>query len=140
MTIFKNIPVFSGLGGGTSNATYVLKYLFKNKVNKNLLKKLEGTLGSDAQLFLKKQGFLRNLRTVVELKKNFKFYFVLAKPKIKCSTREIYSKVKKFTKKKYFDNNTLKSKVSFLKYLSKSRNDLHLLLKKTPRLKNYYWI
>ena len=136
VTIFKNIPVFSGLGGGTSNAAHVLKYLLKSKIDKNLVKKLEGTLGSDAQLFFKKQGFLKNLRTIIELKKEFKFYFVLTQPKIKCSTREIYSKVKKFTKKKHINYNTLKSKKKFLKYLSRSRNDLQFVVeKKHPFLK-----
>ncbi len=136
VTIFKNIPVFSGLGGGTSNAAFVLKYLLKNKIDQNLIKKLEGILGSDTQLFFKKQGFLKNLRTIIELKKKFKFYFVLTQPKIKCSTKEIYSKVKKFTKKKHINYNTLKSKKKFLKYLSRSRNDLQFVVeKKHPFLK-----
>ena len=29
VTITKNIPVFGGLGGGTSNAAFILKYLLK---------------------------------------------------------------------------------------------------------------
>ena len=31
VTTFKNIPVFSGLGGGTSNAAFILKFLLKKK-------------------------------------------------------------------------------------------------------------
>ena len=31
VTIIKNIPVFSGLGGGTSNAAFILKFLLKKK-------------------------------------------------------------------------------------------------------------
>ena len=31
VTVTKNIPVFGGLGGGTSNAAFILKYLFKKK-------------------------------------------------------------------------------------------------------------
>ena len=31
ITVTKNIPVFGGLGGGTSNAAYILKYFFKKK-------------------------------------------------------------------------------------------------------------
>ena len=37
VNISKKIPVFSGLGGGTSNAAYVLKFLLKGKVTKNIL-------------------------------------------------------------------------------------------------------
>ena len=46
----------AGLGGGTSNAAFILKYLLKNKVKKSLLNKLEKTIGSDLKLFFKKQG------------------------------------------------------------------------------------
>ena len=37
VVITKNIPVFSGLGGGTGNAAFILKYLLKGKINKVLL-------------------------------------------------------------------------------------------------------
>jgi len=37
ITIKKNIPVFSGLGGGTSNAFHVAKYFLQNKLNKNFI-------------------------------------------------------------------------------------------------------
>ena len=54
ITITKNIPIFSGLGGGTGNAAFILKYLLKNKINNNLLNKLERIIGSDLRLFFKK--------------------------------------------------------------------------------------
>ena len=34
--IDKKIPVFSGMGGGTSNAICLIKYLARNKIDKNL--------------------------------------------------------------------------------------------------------
>ena len=98
--IKKKIPVFGGLGGGTSNAAFVLRFLLKNKVNDKLLNKLGSIIGSDFKLFFKKQGFVKNLKTIIKLKKNHKFHFVLIKPKFKCSTKEIYSKVKSFSQKK----------------------------------------
>ena len=73
--ITKNIPVFGGLGGGTSNAAFILQHLLKNKVDNTLLKKFENIIGSDFKLFFEKQGFLKDLRKVIKFKKNQKFYF-----------------------------------------------------------------
>ena len=56
ISITKNIPVYGGLGGGTSNAAFLLKYLLKNKLNKNLLKKLSPLSGQILNFF-KNQGF-----------------------------------------------------------------------------------
>ena len=39
--INKKIPVFAGLGGGTSNAAYIVQYFLKNKINYNLMKILK---------------------------------------------------------------------------------------------------
>ena len=36
VSITKNIPVFSGLGGGTSNAAFILKFLLKDKITKKI--------------------------------------------------------------------------------------------------------
>ncbi len=136
ITIIKNVPIFAGLGGGTSNAAYILKYLLKNKVKHTLINKLEKVVGSDLKLFSKKQGFLKNLKTIIEFKKKKSFCFVLIQPKIRCSTKEVYSKVKNFSKKKNLKNSMFNSRVKFLKYLSKSRNDLQLVVeKKYPIIK-----
>lgn len=126
--VTKNIPVFGGLGGGTSNAAFILKHLIKSKIKENLLNKIESLIGSDFKLFFKKNGFLNDLSTIIELKKRQIFYLVLVQPKVKCSTKEIYSKVKKFSKKKKFDKRLTKSKSRFLEYLVKSRNDLQSIV------------
>ena len=47
----KKIPVFSGMGGGTSNAACLIKYLTRNKINKNLSSILDKKIGSDLKLF-----------------------------------------------------------------------------------------
>ncbi len=136
IVITKNIPVFGGLGGGTSNAAFLLKYLFKNKINNNLLNKLEGVVGSDTRLFFNNQGFLKNLKSILQLKNKQKFYLILIQPKIKCSTREIYSALKKYSKKEKFNHNMVNSKNKFLDYISKRRNDLQFVVeKKYPTIK-----
>ena len=90
ISVFKNIPVFGGLGGGTSNAVFILKYLLKNNISNILLKKFESLIGSDLKLFFKQQGFVRDLQTVIELKQKHKFYFVLIKPKIMLYQKDIF--------------------------------------------------
>ena len=49
--VIKKIPVFAGLGGGTSNAATLLKHLTKKKLNKKTLDKIINKVGSDLRLF-----------------------------------------------------------------------------------------
>ena len=136
VSVTKNIPVFAGLGGGTSNAAFLLKFLLKSRVNSRLLNVLANIVGSDLKLFFKKQGFLKDLNTIIELKKKHKFYFVLIHSKIKCSTKTVYSKVKKFSKKEKFNQNIATSKNIFLNYLLKNDNDLQfVVVRKYPLIK-----
>ena len=88
----KNIPVFAGLGGGTSNAVFLTKNLFTKKMDENLIQKLENKIGSDFRIFLFKQGFLKNLKRIQRYKKKFKLYLLIIFPNIQCSTKFIYSK------------------------------------------------
>ncbi len=134
--ITKNIPVFGGLGGGTSNAIFILKYLLRNKINNNLLNKIKFIVGSDSKLFFQKQGFLKNLGSLIDIKIKQKFYFVLIQPRVKCSTKEIYSNVRNFSKKENFNKNLINSRNKFLKYLSNSKNDLQEIVEiKYPAIK-----
>ena len=133
--VTKNIPVFAGLGGGTSNAAFILKYLLRKKINKNLFNECKSDIGSDIALFFKKQGFMKNLKSIIGLQKK-NFYFVLIQPKIRCSTKDIYSRVKKFSKKKPLDKKIINSKNRFLTYLSNSTNDLQFVVeRKHPSIK-----
>ncbi|MDA7715292.1 hypothetical protein N8827_01750 [Pelagibacteraceae bacterium] len=135
-TIIKNIPVFGGLGGGTGNAAFILKFLLKNRVKKGLLDKAESIIGSDLRLFFYKQGFLKNLSSIIDLKKKQKLFFVLIQPEIKCSTKEIYSKVRKFSKKKLLIKNKINTKNKFINFLAKNSNELQSVVeKKYPLIK-----
>lgn len=125
--VIKNIPVFSGLGGGTSNAASVLKFLLKGKVSKNILEKVEKLIGSDLRLFFHKQGFLQNLRTIKTIKKQ-KLFFLLSRPNIICSTKKIYSKVKKYSKKKKFNFQKMNNKKGFINYILEQNNELQSIV------------
>ena len=136
MTVIKNVPIFSGLGGGTSNAAFVLKFLLKGRIAKNILNKIEKLIGSDLRLFFYKQGFLENLKTVKAFKKKQKLIFMLSRPNINCSTREIYSKVKEYTKKTKFNFHKTKTKKKFINYILDNKNELQSIVeKKHPIIK-----
>jgi 4-diphosphocytidyl-2-C-methyl-D-erythritol kinase len=127
VNVIKNIPVFSGLGGGTSNAASVLKFLLKGKVSKNILEKVEKLIGSDLKLFFHKQGFLQNLSTIKTIKKQ-KLFFLLSQPNIICSTKKIYSKVKKYSKKKKFNFQKMNNKKGFINYILEQNNELQSIV------------
>ena len=127
VNVIKNIPVFSGLGGGTSNAASVLKFLLKGKVSKKILEKVEKLIGSDLRIFFHKQGFLQNLRTIKTIKKQ-KLFFLLSRPNIICSTKEIYSKVKKYSKKKKFNFQKMNNKKGFINYILEQNNELQSIV------------
>ncbi len=132
----KNIPVFAGLGGGTSNSFTVMRYVLKNKPNKTTLNIIEKKIGSDFKLFFHNQGFLKSLGSIINQKIKQKFFFVLIKPPIRCSTKDIYSKVKRYSKKTVFNKNKIIKKKDFVNLLSTSRNDLQSVVeKKYPHLK-----
>ena len=127
VNVIKNIPVFSGLGGGTSNAASVLKFLLKGKVSKKILEKVEKLIGSDLRLFFHKQGFLQNLRTIKTIKKQ-KLFFLLSQPNITCPTKKIYSKVKKYSKKKKFNFQKMNNKKGFINYILEQNNELQSIV------------
>ena len=135
VTINKNIPVFGGLGGGTGNAASILKVLLKGKVSKSLLNKAVSIIGTDLRLFFYKQGFLSNLKIITHFQKK-KLFFILIKPNIRCSTREIYSKVRKYSKKRLLVHNKINTKNKFISVLSQENNDLQSIVeKKYPLIK-----
>lgn len=124
ITIEKKIPVFSGLGGGTSNSAYLLKYFIKKKIGETVLKAFEKKIGSDLRLFFHKQSFQKNLKKVSSYNKNFKINFLIIYPNIKCSTREIYSKVNNYSKSSKVDYSKINTKKKLIEIIKKEKNDL----------------
>ena len=137
ITVEKKIPVFAGLGGGTSNAATVMKFLLRDKPNSKNFNLIEKKIGTDLKLFFYKKGFLKSLESIIDLKIKPKFYFVLINPPIRCSTREIYSEIKKYSKKTSFLKRRINKHKDFLNLLSKSNNDLQSVVeKKYPKIKS----
>ena len=130
----KKIPVFAGLGGGTSNAATLLKQLTKKDLNKKILSKISKEVGSDLRLFFHNQGYQKNLRSVIHLKKKHKFHFLLIFPKIKSSTKSVYAKVKNYSKLKKTFNKNLAVRKNFIELLINSKNDLQSIVEKKHKI------
>jgi len=133
----KKIPVFAGLGGGTSNAATLFKHLIKKKINKKIFDKITKEVGSDFRLFSYNFAFQKDLKFVVKLNKKHRFYFLLVFPKIKSSTKSVYLRLRKYSKLKILQKRNLNSKKDFINYLKNSKNDLQLIVeKKYPIIKS----
>jgi 4-diphosphocytidyl-2-C-methyl-D-erythritol kinase len=126
----KQIPVFAGLGGGTSNAAHLIKYFLKNKVSDKLLKIFEKEIGSDFRLFFFNHSFQKNLKKILEFKKRYILYFVLVYPNINSSTKEVYSRVKKFSLPLKNDLSKIRSRSSYIRFIRDENNDLQKIVEK----------
>tara|TARA_B100001057_G_scaffold184517_1_gene185264 strand:- start:4 stop:849 length:846 start_codon:yes stop_codon:yes gene_type:complete len=134
----KYIPPKSGLGGGSMNAANILKYLIKKrfiKPSKRQLSSICKSIGSDVALGLNSTfTILKSNNDIKEFKKCKKFNVLIVKPSFGCSTKEIYSKVKKFTKPRF---NKPSKKMFDFDNLKKLNNSLESIsLSKFPKLKN----
>ncbi|ALD66910.1 GHMP family kinase ATP-binding protein [Spiroplasma cantharicola] len=91
--IFKNIPIGSGLGGGSSNAIAVAKY-FTNNIK--ILKKISKTIGTDCYFFIWNFSTARVKSYGNKVKKipdkiQIKFEDLIF-TKVKCDTKKVYEK------------------------------------------------
>jgi 4-diphosphocytidyl-2-C-methyl-D-erythritol kinase len=128
ITVNKKIPVFSGLGGGTSNAVFLIKYFLKNKISDRLLRIFEEKIGSDFRLFFFNHSFQKNLKKILKFKKKYTFYFVLVYPNINSSTKDVYSKVKKFNLPLKHDVSKIYSKDKYIEFIKNEKNDLQKIV------------
>ena len=136
--VTKNIPQKSGMGGGSMNAACILKYLIKKKIVNISAKKaneIAYEVGADVVLGLEKKNsiLLRNGKTV-RLNNKLNFYVLITMPKFGCSTKNIFSRVMKFSKPMYFKGNKAFFKIN---NLVQSKNDLeNIVFKKYSKIKS----
>ena len=121
----KKIPQKSGMGGGSMNASSVLKFLIKSQklnLSSNEIIKISSKIGSDVIIGMQnKKSILYGNGRLKNLNKNINFYILLVRPNFGCSTKEIYKNVKIFSKPIFKLNKKIIINYSFLSYL---RNDL----------------
>ena len=140
--IKKNIPSESGLGGGSMNAATILNYLIKKKLirvsNKEIIN-IANLIGSDVILGIYSKNLIlrsNNLIKTFSIKK--KIFILIVKPNFGCSTKKIYSKVKEYTKERFYHSSKNMFSLDFLKNM---KNDLEFIVlnkySKLDTLKNF---
>ena len=147
--ITKNIPQKAGLGGGSMNAARILKYLIEKKiikVNKKQILEITSYIGSDVILGLNPSNSILTTKNKIKIfRKCKRLYTLIIKPSYGCSTKYIYSLVKKFDKakfnkptKKMFNPNFLKrmsnslEKIAFKRYSSLKKIKEYLINLQNP--------
>lgn len=135
--IKKNIPLESGFGGGSMNAATILNFLIKKKfikINQKKILQITKLIGSDVILGINpKSAILSSNSKIKKFLKTPNFNILLVRPNFGCSTKKIYSGVKRFSKPKF--NNPKKNMMN-LNSLLKYGNDLEkVAFSKYPKLK-----
>jgi 4-diphosphocytidyl-2-C-methyl-D-erythritol kinase len=147
--ITKNIPQKAGLGGGSMNAARILKYLIEKKiikVNRKQISEITSYIGSDVILGLNPiNSILTSKNKIKKFRDCKRLYTLIVKPSYGCSTKYIYSLVKKFDKakfnkptKKMFNPNFLKrmsnslEKIAFKRYSSLKKIKEYLINLQNP--------
>ncbi|MDB9811081.1 4-(cytidine 5'-diphospho)-2-C-methyl-D-erythritol kinase [Candidatus Pelagibacter sp.] len=137
ITIFKNIPQRSGMGGGSMNAASLINFFIQKrilKLKKGEIVKLANQIGTDVLLGINSSNtILSSNGKIKKYNKNVRFHTLVVKPNFGCSTRYIYSKVRLFSKPQF---NFPKQKMFSSEYLKILNNDLEkIAFKKYPKLK-----
>ena len=135
--IKKNIPQKSGLGGGSMNASALIRFFIYKKIlnfsKKNLIK-LSKKIGQDVQFGLdNKIKILHSNGNLETTTKKIGLFVIIVKPNFGCSTQLIYKGIKKYSQKKL--KTKTKEYLSFVNIL-KLENDLEkVVFKNYPKLK-----
>ena len=132
----KNIPVFSGMGGGTSNAYFIFKYFLKKNYNKKLITIFEKSIGTDFKIFFLNQGYQISLKKIKKYKKLYNFYVLLVYPYIECSTKEVYSLVRHYRSFGKIKYENIRNENNFINSIKVEQNDLqNIVSTKHPLIK-----
>ena len=135
ITVKKNIPVYAGLGGGTSNSHSIAKYFLKNRLNEKMIRIFEEKIGSDFRLFLNKNSFQKKLKKVFKTKNSINSYILIIFPYVNCETRKIYKMVNNLSLSSGSFYSKKINRNKFIEMIKKDKNDLQELVeKKYPKI------
>jgi len=128
INIKKNIPHGSGLGGGSSNAAFLLDFLnYKMHLNLNDKKiyRIAKQIGSDVPICLKKKNtIIQSKNKLLRLRKNFKLNILIVYPNLVYSTKRVYGKNKVFSSPKPYSKLMPKKGKKLIFFLKSEKNDL----------------
>ena len=129
INIQKNIPHGSGLGGGSSNAAYLLNFFntkMRLKLSKNKIKKLAGQIGFDVPVNLeRKNTFLTGKRgEILRFNHKFRLNLLIVYPNLICSTKKIYERNRKISLSKPRSFFYIKNNKKLINLLKNENNDL----------------
>ena len=135
--VIKNIPQKAGMGGGSMNAASLLNFFIEKKIiklKKNELKKISNEIGSDVILGINPINTVLSSKNIIKkFSKSPNFHTLLVRPNFGCSTKKIYSGVKKYTKPIFNDP---KQNMFSPKFLLKQENALEkVAFSKYPKLR-----
>ena len=120
------------------NAASLINFFIKKRLirtNNEEILKISNSVGSDVALGLNLKNLLfKTNNTIKKLSNKKKFFVLIVKPYFGCSTKKIYSKVRKFSNR---ESNLNSNNIFSMKLLKKSKNDLEIVvLKEYPKLKS----
>ena len=105
--VVKNIPVGSGLGGGSSNVAEIIKYLIRfNLLDNSSSTEIARDLGSDIEFFIDEGSALISGKGNVDqrFKINSDKHFLIVFPNVQNSTKEIFNKHSNLSGEKFSYN------------------------------------
>ena len=105
--VVKNIPVGSGLGGGSSNVAEIIKYLIRSDLLDNSIStEIARDLGSDIEFFIGEGSALISGKGNVDqrFKINSDKHFLIVFPNVQNSTKEIFNKHSNLSGEKFSYN------------------------------------
>jgi len=136
--IKKNIPVQAGLGSASTNAATLILGLEKLKIIKLINGyKFYSSLGADIPIFLHgKNSFVQGMGEKITEQLFPKYFFLLVKPEINFSTKQMYNKIGKKIPKANTNNRIKENYITeddygndFEKIVIKENNEIDNLLR-----------
>ena len=129
INIQKNIPHGSGLGGGSSNAAYLLNFFnskMRLKLSKNKIKKLADEIGFDVPINLERRNTLLTGKRgeILRLNQKFRLNLLIVYPNLICSTKKIYEKNRTISSSKPQSFFYIKNNKKLINFLKNENNDL----------------
>ncbi len=126
--LYKNLPISSGIGGGSSNAATFFKIIEKNlnlDLETGIKNKILLEIGADVpvcyyQKFAIISGIGDKIKFLPPIEES---YILLINPLVEVSTKDIFSELKVFSEKKT-NLDEINKKDTLLKKIIESRNDL----------------